>query len=81
MLCGEALPVETVGVWAEAAQNAIIENLYGPNELTIACIYYRWDVDHSPDLSEMASSLSAIPLNSDGKYDRKERVKQLEVLE
>jgi len=53
MFCGEALPVDVVKAWTEAAPNSIIENLYGPTELTIACMYYRWDTDLSPNLSEM----------------------------
>jgi amino acid adenylation domain-containing protein len=43
MFCGEALPVEVAKGWADAAPNSIIENIYGPTELTIACTYYRWD--------------------------------------
>jgi amino acid adenylation domain-containing protein len=53
MFCGEALPVEVAKAWVEAAPNSIIENIYGPTELTIACMYYRWDADLSPDLCEM----------------------------
>lgn len=49
MFCGEALPVEVAKAWAEAAPNSIVENLYGPTELTIACMYYRWDPARSPD--------------------------------
>jgi amino acid adenylation domain-containing protein len=51
MFCGEALPVEVVKAWAEAAPNSIVENLYGPTELTIACTYYRWDPLRSPSQS------------------------------
>ena len=29
--------------WQEAAPNSILENLYGPTELTIACLLHRWD--------------------------------------
>jgi len=43
MFCGEALPVELAKAWADAAPNSIVENIYGPTELTIACTYYRWD--------------------------------------
>jgi amino acid adenylation domain-containing protein len=48
LFCGEALPVEVMRVWSEAAPNAILENLYGPTELTIACTLYRWDPARSP---------------------------------
>lgn len=48
LFCGEALPKGTVDAWQEAAPNSIIENLYGPTELTIACAVYRWDRKVSP---------------------------------
>lgn len=53
MFCGEALPAEVAKTWAEAAPNSIVENLYGPTELTIACMYYRWDTMKSPDEVEL----------------------------
>jgi amino acid adenylation domain-containing protein len=53
MFCGEALPAEVAKAWAEAAPNSIVENLYGPTELTIACMYYRWDPDITPDQAEL----------------------------
>lgn len=43
LFCGEALPVEVAKQWALAAPNSVIENLYGPTELTIACTAYRWN--------------------------------------
>jgi amino acid adenylation domain-containing protein len=43
LFCGEALPVEVVRDWSAAAPNSIIENIYGPTELTIGCTAYRWD--------------------------------------
>lgn len=43
LFCGEALPVEVARGWADAAPNSVIENIYGPTELTIACTYYRWN--------------------------------------
>ena len=49
LFCGEALPVEIVRHWALAAPNSIIENIYGPTELTIGCTAYRWDNTNSPD--------------------------------
>lgn len=48
LFCGEALPAEIASTWAQAAPNSIIENLYGPTELTIACTLYRWDATKSP---------------------------------
>jgi amino acid adenylation domain-containing protein len=52
LFCGEALPVEIVRHWTLAAPNSVIENLYGPTELTIACTVYRWDNTKSPDECE-----------------------------
>jgi len=52
LFCGEALPVEVAQQWALAAPNSIIENIYGPTELTIACTAYRWDESTSPAESE-----------------------------
>ncbi len=49
LFCGEALPVEIAKSWAAAAPNSIIENIYGPTELTIACTAYRWDNASSPN--------------------------------
>ncbi len=48
LFCGEALPMETVSQWALATPNSVIENIYGPTELTIACTAYRWDAAKSP---------------------------------
>jgi amino acid adenylation domain-containing protein len=53
LFCGEPLPVSSVQAWSEAAPNSIIENLYGPTELTIACTLYRWDAQRSPAEAEM----------------------------
>jgi non-ribosomal peptide synthetase component F len=48
LFCGEALPVDVVRDWSLAAPNSIIENIYGPTELTIGCTAYRWDNRTSP---------------------------------
>jgi amino acid adenylation domain-containing protein len=53
LFCGEPLPVSSIQAWCEAAPNSIVENLYGPTELTIACTLYRWDSQRSADESEM----------------------------
>jgi amino acid adenylation domain-containing protein len=52
LFCGEALPVEVVRDWRMAAPNSIIENIYGPTELTIACTAYRWNDASSPSECE-----------------------------
>jgi len=48
LFCGEALPAEIATAWSAAAPGSVIENLYGPTELTIACTLYRWDPERSP---------------------------------
>ncbi len=47
LFCGERLPVEIGRAWATAAPRSLVENLYGPTELTVACTAYRWDPDRS----------------------------------
>ena len=53
LFCGEPLPLESARAWQAAAPGSIVENLYGPTELTIACTLYRWDEATSPDECEM----------------------------
>lgn len=53
LFCGEPLPVSSAAAWLEAAPNSILENLYGPTELTISCTLYRWDQLRSPGESEL----------------------------
>ncbi len=48
LFCGEALPADATRAWADAAPNSVVENLYGPTELTLACTLYRWDRETSP---------------------------------
>jgi acyl-CoA synthetase (AMP-forming)/AMP-acid ligase II len=48
LFCGEPLPARSADGWLAAAPNSVIENLYGPTELTIACFLHRWDPAKSP---------------------------------
>ncbi|MEH1781563.1 MAG: amino acid adenylation domain-containing protein [Nostoc sp.] len=48
LFCGEGLPRPIAEAWQAAAPQSIIENLYGPTELTIACAAYRWNSVTSP---------------------------------
>jgi amino acid adenylation domain-containing protein len=48
MFAGEALPAEVCEAWLEAAPNTVVENLYGPTEVTVDCLVYRWDPDTAP---------------------------------
>lgn len=43
LFCGEPLPVDVAEAWAAAAPHSILENLYGPTEVTVACTAYRWN--------------------------------------
>ena len=52
LFCGEALPVDVVRDWSLAVPNSIIENIYGPTELTIGCTAYRWNNQTSLDECE-----------------------------
>jgi amino acid adenylation domain-containing protein len=42
LFCGEALTMPVAEAWAEAAPRSIVENIYGPTELTLACTAYRF---------------------------------------
>lgn len=42
LFCGEPLPAELAGAWAQAAPSSVVENLYGPTEATIACTLHRY---------------------------------------
>jgi amino acid adenylation domain-containing protein len=48
LFCGEALMQQDAEDWQQAASQSVLENLYGPTELTIACSTYRWRPDQSP---------------------------------
>lgn len=48
LFCGEALMRHDAEDWQRAASRSVLENLYGPTELTIACSSYRWLPEHSP---------------------------------
>ncbi len=61
LFCGEALPVSLVQSFAEAAPNAVIENIYGPTELTLACTHYRWAAE-SVAVSVAESESEVVPI-------------------
>jgi amino acid adenylation domain-containing protein len=50
LFCGEPLSRASAEEWQAAAPNSLVENLYGPTELTIACTVHRWDPRTSPGL-------------------------------
>ena len=53
LFCGEPLPGDLAGAWLKAAPRSVLENLYGPTELTVACSMYRWDPARSPAESRL----------------------------
>jgi amino acid adenylation domain-containing protein len=48
LFCGEALAAPDAADWQQAADRSVLENLYGPTELTIACSTYQWQAGLSP---------------------------------
>ena len=52
LFCGEPLPLDVANAWVTAAPHSILENLYGPTELTVACTLYRHDVHESSSHAE-----------------------------
>ncbi len=58
LFCGEPLPVEMAEAWSAAAPNSVVENLYGPTELTIACSAYRW----GPGRSRQQGEFGIVPI-------------------
>jgi amino acid adenylation domain-containing protein len=49
VFCGEPLLRDDAAEW-QAATGGLVENLYGPTELTISCSVHRWDPVTSPGL-------------------------------
>ncbi|MEW2520839.1 AMP-binding protein [Actinacidiphila alni] len=49
LFCGEPLLAHDAADWLAAAPGSVVENLYGPTELTISCSVHRWDPATSPD--------------------------------
>lgn len=48
LFCGEALLADIAETWASSAPNSLIENIYGPTEVTLACTAYTWNPVASP---------------------------------
>ncbi|MFJ2095261.1 D-alanine--poly(phosphoribitol) ligase [Streptomyces sp. NPDC087901] len=58
LFCGEALPVESARAWQRAASRSVVENLYGPTEVTVACMAHRW----SPRVSDASRANGTVPI-------------------
>ncbi|GAA4826144.1 AMP-binding protein [Streptomyces ziwulingensis] len=50
VFAGEPLLLDTARYWRRAAPDGVLDNIYGPTELTIACTAFRWHPDQ--DLSD-----------------------------
>lgn len=50
LFCGEALKIRTATLWSKAAPRAVVENLYGPTELTIACAVHTYKMLEEQDM-------------------------------
>lgn len=49
LFCGEPLYADVAEAWRKAAPNSLLENLYGPTELTVACARYRYPASGTVD--------------------------------
>lgn len=47
LFAGEQLTADQAAAWASAAPGSVLENLYGPTELTVTCTSYRLPRDRS----------------------------------
>jgi amino acid adenylation domain-containing protein len=56
IFAGEALSVTTAQAWQVAAPNSIVENFYGPTEVTVDCIAQR--LEDPPNLTRNRGSLA-----------------------
>ena len=48
LFCGEPLSLGSARAWKDAAPGSVVENLYGPTELTLACSAQRFDPQETP---------------------------------
>ncbi len=74
LFCGEALTTQLATAWAAAAPNSVVDNLYGPTELTIACTRHRFSPTNKGDTSEGVvpigqpfPTMSHLVVDADGK--------------
>ncbi|WP_049575158.1 AMP-binding protein [Nonomuraea sp. SBT364] len=47
LFCGEPLTLRQADAWRAAAPGSVLENVYGPTELTLSCTEYRLPADRS----------------------------------
>ena len=56
IFAGEALPIATAQAWQIAAPNSVVENFYGPTEVTVDCIAQR--LEDPPNVTRNRGSLA-----------------------
>ena len=56
IFAGEALPIAAAQAWQIAAPNSIVENFYGPTEVTVDCIAQR--LEDPPNVTRNRGSLA-----------------------
>ncbi|HEX3662797.1 MAG TPA: amino acid adenylation domain-containing protein [Acidobacteriaceae bacterium] len=56
MFAGEALPITTARAWQMASPNSIVENFYGPTEVTVDCIGQR--LEEPPNVTRNRGTLA-----------------------
>ncbi|WP_030823981.1 amino acid adenylation domain-containing protein [Streptomyces hygroscopicus] len=72
LFCGEPLTAAQARAWQAAAPGSVLENLYGPTELTLSCTQHRYDAgaelgegDTVP-IGEPYPGLEALVIDEDG---------------
>ncbi|HEY6448998.1 MAG TPA: amino acid adenylation domain-containing protein [Acidobacteriaceae bacterium] len=56
IFAGEALPIAAARAWQKAATNSVVENFYGPTEVTVDCIAQR--LEEPPKITRNRGSLA-----------------------
>jgi D-alanine--poly(phosphoribitol) ligase subunit 1 len=56
IFAGEALPIAAAQAWQIAAPNSVVENFYGPTEITVDCIAQR--LEDPPNVTRNRGSLA-----------------------
>lgn len=56
IFAGEALPIAAARAWQKAAPNSVVENFYGPTEVTVDCIAQR--LEEPPNITRNRGSLA-----------------------
>jgi amino acid adenylation domain-containing protein len=57
LFCGEPLTFRQAAAWQAAAPASVVENLYGPTELTLSCTQYRLPPDVADTAGEPAATV------------------------